>query len=681
MSLTQITFAPYLPWPVLAFLAVAGLSVVAYGIWRRASGGLWRAAFVALALLALANPQLIAEEREGLADTVVLLVDETASARIGERAAMIEEARRVLVERLDDIAGVEIEEVRVTDDGREGSLLFGALRERLAEIDRTRLGAVLALTDGIAHDVPTEPDRLELGAPFHTLLAGRADEIDRKLVIEQAPTFGLLGEPLSIVLRVDDLPASSGEPVAVEIDKDGRPFTVVLAVPGEPVTVPVELEKAGRSVIEARAAPLAGELTLLNNRATVTINGIRDRLRVLLVSGQPYPGLRVWRNLLKADPAVDLVHFTILRPPEKQDGTPIRELALIAFPSRELFEVKLPEFDLIIFDRYARRGLLPLVYLDNVARYVEQGGALLDAAGPELAGPMSLFRTPLSRVMPGRPSGEVFERGFSPRITELGALHPVTAGLGDGEWGRWFRQVDVETNTGQVLMTGVADRPLLLLERVGEGRIAQLLSDHAWLWARGFEGGGPQALLLRRLVHWLMREPELEEEALLARGDADGLVIERRSLDSRAVEVEIESPSGERTTLPLEVDEDGMARGRMEAQEDGVYRIEHGDLVAYASPRRISSVEMTDLRATAELIAPVTEASHGTAGWLGESGVPELRRVAEGRSTQGRGWIGISDRDAHKVTGITQTALLPPWLALFLLLATATVAWWREGRG
>ena len=544
MSLTQITFAPYLPWPVLALLAVAGSLVVAYGIWQRASGGLWRAAFVALALLALANPQLIAEEREGLVDTVVLLVDETASARIGERAAMIEEARRVLVERLDDIAGVEVEEVRVTDDGREGSLLFGALRERLAEIDRTRLGAVLALTDGIAHDVPAEPDRLELGAPFHTLLAGRADEIDRKLVIEQAPTFGLLGEPLSIVLRVDDLPTGGGEPVPVEIDKDGRPLTVVLAVPGEPITVPVELEKAGRSVIEARAAPLAGELTLLNNRATVTINGIRDRLRVLLVSGQPYPGLRVWRNLLKADPAVDLVHFTILRPPEKQDGTPIRELALIAFPSRELFEVKLPEFDLIIFDRYARRGLLPLVYLDNVARYVEQGGALLDAAGPELAGPMSLFRTPLSRVMPGRPSGEVFERGFSPRITELGALHPVTAGLGDGEWGRWFRQVDVETNTGQVLMTGVADRPLLLLERVGEGRIAQLLSDHAWLWARGFEGGGPQALLLRRLVHWLMREPELEEEALLARGDADGLVIERRSLDSRAVEVEVESPSG-----------------------------------------------------------------------------------------------------------------------------------------
>ena len=168
-----------------------------------------------------------------------------------------------------------------------------------------------------------------------------------------------------------------------------------------------------------------------------------------MVSGQPYPGLRVWRNLLKADPAVDLVHFTILRPPEKQDGTPIRELALIAFPSRELFEVKLKEFDLIIFDNYSRRGLLPLIYLENIARYVEEGGALLEAAGPQFAEPLSLYRTPLARVLPGRPTGETFERGFRPVVTEAGQRHPVTAGLaaasGEPDWGRWFRQLDVET--------------------------------------------------------------------------------------------------------------------------------------------------------------------------------------------------------------------------------------------
>ncbi len=115
--------------------------------------------------------------------------------------------------------------------------------------------------------------------------------------------------------------------------------------------------------------------------------------------------------------------------PEKQDGTPIRELALIAFPSRELFEVKLNEFDLVIFDRYSRRGLLPLAYLDNVARYVEDGGALLEVAGPEFAHPLSLYRTPLARVLPARPSGVVYERGFTPAADRARPRHPVTSGL------------------------------------------------------------------------------------------------------------------------------------------------------------------------------------------------------------------------------------------------------------
>ena len=343
----------------------------------------------------------------------------------------------------------------------------------------------------------------------------------------------MVGDTQEITLRVDDLPKGvSNEPVDVTLRQDGEVKQRLSMQPGVARTVPFQLTRAGQTVLEVEAEAAPGEVTTQNNRQVFFVNGVRDRLRVLLVSGQPYPGLRVWRNLLKADPAVDLVHFTILRPPEKQDGTPIRELALIAFPSRELFEVKLNEFDLVIFDRYSRRGLLPLAYLDNVARYVEDGGALLEVAGPEFAQPLSLYRTPLARVLPARPSGVVYERGFTPQVTELGRRHPVTSGLleaaqpdsADGAsdkkttppWGRWFRQVDVEVTGSQVLMSGASDRPLLVLDRVGKGRVAQLLSDHAWLWARGFEHGGPQGLLLRRLVHWLMQEPELEEEALSA---------------------------------------------------------------------------------------------------------------------------------------------------------------------
>src|SRR5690606_33092331 len=421
-------------------------------------------------------------------------------------------------------------------------------------------------------------------------------------------------------------------------------------MPGAVHTVPFELTRAGQTVLELEAEAAPGDVTALNNRQVFFVNGVRDRLRVLLVSGQPYPGLRVWRNLLKADPAVDLVHFTILRPPEKQDGTPIRELALIAFPSRELFEVKLHEFDLVIFDRYSRRGLLPLAYLDNVARYVEEGGALLEVAGPEFAHPLSPYRTPRARVLPGRPSGVVYEQGFTPTLTDTGNRHPVTgrreaAWRVQGRetkgppWGRWFRLVDVEVNGSQVLMSGAAERPLLVLERVGEGRVAQLLSDHAWLWARGFEDGGPQGLLLRRLVHWLMQEPELEEEALRARPEGDAIALERRSLEDVAREITVTAPSGASRRITLEPGDDGIAKAVIQAEEPGLYEVTDGELTTHVAVRPIDPAELADMRATPERLAGLIDQSNGAVKWLAD-GPPAVRQVSRGRGPSGRDRVG-----------------------------------------
>ena len=538
---TSLTFAPLLPWPLLAVLAAMVVSVCALGLWRRARGILWRGAMLLLGVLALANPVMVREQRQPLGDIVSVLVDRTPSQTINQRPQQVDTALEELRADLESLDDVQVVETSVAG-GKGGTRLFEALATSLAEIDRSRLAAVVILSDGQVHDVPASLGRLGFHAPLHLLLTGAPDEQDRRLVVEKVPSYGMVDEPQALTLRVEELPEAGNEPVTVTLKQDGEVRERLTVAPGAAHRLPFELTRAGQTVLEVEAAAAPGEVTALNNRQVFFVNGVRDRLRVLLVSGQPYPGLRVWRNLLKADPAVDLVHFTILRPPEKQDGTPIRELALIAFPSRELFEVKLHEFDLVIFDRYSRRGLLPLAYLDNVARYVEEGGALLEVAGPEFAHPLSLYRTPLARVLPGRPSGVVYERGFTPALTETGNRHPVTGGLeaawsdGDGAtdeppWGRWFRHIDVEVADLQVLMSGAAERPLLVLERVGKGRVAQLLSDHAWLWARGFEDGGPQGLLLRRLVHWLMQEPELEEEALRARPEGDAIALERRSLE------------------------------------------------------------------------------------------------------------------------------------------------------
>ena len=435
-SAVSLAFAPHLPWWLLAALGAPALLLVAWSFWRRARGAAWRAAFLALLLLFLANPILRREQRAPLDDLVLVLSDRSPSQGLADRPAQLRDAEAQLRARVGALPGVELREVALDGAGRQGSRLFTRLREALAESDRERLGAVIALTDGQAHDAPGDPAAaLQMPAPLHVLLTGRPDEADRQLAVLNAPSFGVVGEPQVIELRVDDTPgAGAAGPapvpgVPVTVRQDGRVVRELTVRAGQPAQVPFTLDKAGNTVIEVEAAARPGELTALNNRATLQVSGVRDRLRVLVVSGQPYPGLRVWRNLLKADPAVDLVHFTILRPPEKQDGTPIRELALIAFPSRELFEVKLKEFDLIIFDNYSRRGLLPLIYLENIARYVEEGGALLEAAGPQFAEPMSLYRTPLARVLPGRPTGEIFERGFLPAVTEAGENHPVTADL------------------------------------------------------------------------------------------------------------------------------------------------------------------------------------------------------------------------------------------------------------
>jgi len=690
MTESSLVFQPLVPIWLLATVGIVAFLLLAFGLWRQARGTLWRGLFASLLILALAGPQHLKEERQSLDDIVVVIEDQSPSQRIADRPEVTAEAGDALVERLESLAGVDVRRFAMDGSSRRGTDLFASLRERLGEIDRDRLAGIVALTDGRVHDAPAAATDWPVEAPFHVLLTGRPDELDRRLTLEQAPSFGVVGEPIPVTVRVDTTPEGAGDPspMPLTVERDGEPFTELAITEGEPVELELMLENAGPTVFEFRVPTLPGELTALNNRQAITVNGIRDRLRVLLVSGQPYPGLRVWRNLLKADPAVDLVHFTILRPPEKQDGTPIRELALIAFPSRELFEVKLGEFDLIIFDRYSRRGLLPLVYLDNVARYVEEGGALLEAAGPEFAQPHSLYRTPLSRVLPGRPSGEVYERGFRPTVTELGDLHPVTSGLAhDGvtengeQWGRWFRQIDVEAPNGQVLMTGVADRPLLVLERVGEGRVAQLLSDHAWLWARGHEGGGPQAMLLRRLVHWLMREPELEEEALRAMAVGQGLRIERQSLEALPVEVEVTAPSGARFTVALDPVADGLAAAEIEATEDGLYRVQHGTHLAFATPRPIAPIELADMTATAEILAPIAAATGGSVTWLSERGLPEIRRVEADRRAAGAGWIGLERNRAYTVEGLTQTPLLPAWLAALLLVATAAMAWWREGRG
>jgi uncharacterized membrane protein len=703
-SAYTLATAPLLPWWAIAVLAAACVLALALGAWRRARGVVWRGAALAMLLTILVNPSLVEEKRSPLRDVAIIVVDESPSQTIGNRHDATEAALASLTERLGHERDLDVRVVRAgkpqPGSGDDGTKLFAAVNRTMSDIPRQRLAAVIMITDGQVHDLPVaEPAAAaqDLGAPLHVLLSGHPDEGDRRLVVSQAPSFGLVGKEMPLSIRVEDLPLDSTDGGASRAGPErmarltwrkdgGGPHQAMVPV-GRDIPVAIPIDHGGSNVVELEVEPGPRELTLVNNRAVVVVNGVRDRLRVLLVSGEPHAGERVWRNILKSDPSVDLVHFTIMRPPEKQDGTPIRELSLIAFPIRELFDVKLDEFDLIIFDRYSRRGIIPQAYIENVVRYVRNGGAFLEAAGPTFGTPMSLFRTPLGEILPTEPTGNVDEEGFKPQLSDLGRRHPVTEDLsGAGKpgetptWGRWFRQVEARAHRGTTVMTGDHGEPLLVLDRVGKGRVAQLLSDQMWLWARGFEGGGPQAELLRRLAYWLMKEPDLEENDLRATVEGDRLVVTRQSLQPDDRPVTVTAPDGTSTSLALASEGGGRSSATQPISQMGLYRVSDGSHTALAAAGPLNPVEFADVRTTGDKLGPLVRASGGGVFWSGDGTIPQVRRVAPGRAAAGHNWMGLRQNGDYLVTGFSETPLFPAFAALLLAIGLLIAAWRREGR-
>ncbi len=690
----SVAFAPLVPWGLLAPLVGVALLVVLVALLRRARGAGLRLLAVLVLALGLANPSLIQEKREPIKDVVVVVVDDSPSQSIGQRRARAEWALADLTAKLKAVPDLELRVVRAGGD-ENGTIhethLFDALNRAMADVPRRRMAGAVLITDGQVHDIPDPVSKLAGIGPVHTLLTGDHDEGDRRIAIVQAPSYGLVGKSVDLTIRVDDMPGRQSPDAAVTLRQDGgaaRRFRVPV---GRDFRIDLAITHGGQNVLELEVEAAAQELTLANNRAAVVVNGVRDRLRVLLVSGEPHAGERTWRNLLKVDPAVDLVHFTILRPPEKQDGTPIRELSLIAFPIRELFEVKLDEFDLIIFDRYRRRGVLPQMYLENIADYVRKGGALLEASGQGYASPLSLYRTPLGSILPAAPTGRTIDQPFRPRVTDTGRRHPVTADLpgdridGEPAWGRWFHQVAVTPNSGTVVMQGADDHPLLVLDRVGKGRVAQLASDQIWLWSRGFEGGGPQAELLRRLAHWLMKEPELEENDLRTRVDGNRITVERRALEPDPRPVTLTTPSDETSPLTLTEDASGHATATVLAKAPGIYRVSDGARTALAVVGTVNPPELADVRATGDRLNPVAKATRGGVHWIvdhqtGPRAGLDVRRTNPDRDQSGPTWIGLRANGDHTVTGVTDTPLVPVGALLALALGALAWAWRREGR-
>jgi hypothetical protein len=690
----SLDFQPLLSTTFLALLLAPLLALTLAGLFFGQRGSLLRLLAVAALGLALLNPIVVNEHREPLKSVVAIVADRSQSQDIGQRTADTDAALKQVQTALARLPQFEVRTIEAgkanDNDDATSTRLFQALDGAFRDVPPARIGGAIMITDGQIHDIPANIAGLGFNAPVHGLITGTPGEIDRRIQFIQAPRFGLTGKPQQMIYKVTGAGEPQGGHAHVSVRVNGDEVTTQDAIVGQEMSLEVTLPRAGTNIIEIAVDVIPGELTEVNNRAVAMVDGIRENLRVLLVSGEPHNGERTWRNLLKSDASVDLVHFTILRPPEKQDATPINELSLIAFPTRELFVDKIQQFDLIIFDRYQHRDVLPLLYYDYINDYVQKGGALLVAAGPEYAGNMSIANTPLLSVLPATPTGNVEEKAFYPRLSDEGKRHPVTRGLeGSAQeppnWSRWFRVIDVNQPQGSVVMQA-GNKPLLVLSHVGEGRVGMFLSDQGWLWARGFEGGGPYAALYRRIAHWLMKEPDLEEEALTATGSGRNLEIHRQTMKKTADPAAIISPSGKKRTVPLTETEPGVFTATIPTDEIGLYQVADGDLTTLAHVGPVDAPEFNDNVSTgAKLDALARQTGGGTRRLRATANqaaieIPNIVASHGTASASGDNWIGLRPTNETVLKSVDRLPLFSGFLGLAAMILVLGGMWYREGK-
>ena len=311
----SVAASPLLPWTVIIVFAALAALLLAYGAFRRARGTMWRLLAAALLVLILLDPSLVQEQRDPQKDVAVVVVDESPSMRIGDRRAYAQQALDAVTQRLETFKDLD---VRVIHAGAPdanapmadtGTQLYTALARALADVPRQRVAGAIMITDGEVHDMPA-PTQLSFDAPLHVLLTGQPGEADRRLVVKDAPSFGLVGKDVQLNVRIEDLPNGGNGDTRLTIRKDGGQAVIRTVPVGRDVPITVPIDHGGANVVELQVEAGPKELTLDNNRAALVINGVRDRLKVLLVSGEPHQGERTWRNILKSDPSVDLIHFT-----------------------------------------------------------------------------------------------------------------------------------------------------------------------------------------------------------------------------------------------------------------------------------------------------------------------------------------------------------------------------------
>ncbi len=694
---------PLQPLAIDPFYAAGGMAALALLLALRGRGrlqGTWlRAGAAGVLATAIANPEIIKTDHEQQPSEIVIIADKTASQSLGGRDILTQAAAQKLAAQLGDKSDIRVRLVEVSGvaegTGIDGTYLFGALETALTDIPRDRLGAVVMITDGQVHDAPRDLGPWAQGYPVHVLLSGTQNEFDRRIVVEQSPAYATTGESQTITFKLIDegkMPSGGGK-VKVDINIDGQKVQSVFAQPGKSEDVKITLGHSGTNYIEIVTAPLKGELTDVNNRAVSMMEGLREKMNVLLISGRPNPSFRMLRDTLKADPATNLVHISTLRLPGTRDKTPVEELALYPFSMNEVFDPdKLEKFDLVIFDHYENYYVILPSFLENISARVKAGGALLVIAGPEYEGNLSLYKTPLKSVLNVVPNGQLDEAYYKPSLSDKGRRHPVTRDMQDEKgkdmpWGSWSRQAGGEVKAGTVIMEGLDKKPLLALNREDKGRVAMLMSDSLWLWKAGFEGGGPYNQLLANVSQWLLKNPALEEEFLALRQQNNEVIATRYTMEDKVPSVTLRTPSGKTHKLAPRQEKPGLWQARLGSQELGLYSAEQ-----MTSDKRILKTfinvgpehprELQNPLATEALLKPLADKTGGYMGRLGgtaaEPVLPRFEAAQAGQGFASKDWMGWRQTEIRQVKSVERMPVLPPLAAFILSLGMLATAYARE---
>ena len=700
-------FNPYVPPAALGGMGVlyAALCLLA---WRRGvKGSLPRAFAGAVLIYGLANHQQVNEEREKLPTETLIVVDQSPSQSLGDRTKATAATQDALSKALAALPGVNVRIVNVggEKDGvqADGTHILRSIDDALNDVPRNRLGGVFIATDGQVHDKIADNYTLGERVPVHALISGTASEYDRRVEIEEASQFGLVNKKQQIKFRVLNegaMPNAAGK-VSVSILQDGKLTTTQMVTPGQTATVSIDIPHAGQNIIEIRADAVNGEVTDINNRIVTSIEGIHEKLKVLILSGAPNPNTRMWRSMLKSDPDVDSVHFMVQRLPEQLDETPREEMSLMPFPMNEVFAENLSQFNLVIMDNFENRNVLSNDYLENIVAYVKKGGALLVASGPEYAAAESIYKTPLAAVLPAEPTGSVTEREFAPRISDRGQRHPVTRGHKDANapgdaqakpaWGSWYRSVDVKTPAGEVVMEGADKKPLLILSHQDKGRVAMLNSDSTWRWERGYASKGPYASLLLQTSHWLMKNPALEEEALKITQQKRDLVIEQQTMDDKSTPVTLRTPSGKTITVTPEASTPGIWRIKVPVTEMGFYSAEQAGKfprTAFVNVGPDNAREYTATISTPEILKPLATRTGGLTTRMTDSAgnlsTPKIQAVDTGKKDaplSGDNWMGVRMTDVSILRSMDKEQVIDNKILATLLLLAMAAAYWAQSEG